>query len=71
MRKYIYIAAFAIFIAGCSTMPGPVDEKYLVEKNEKDSALINATELKIIDKNREKQGVERKLKEISPLPGLT
>ena len=71
MKKFILLFTVSIFISGCISMPGQVEEKYLVEKNENESALIKEIEQKIIDRNKEKQVVEKKLKEISPAPGQT
>jgi len=71
MKKLILLFAVSIFISGCISMPGQVEEKYLAEKNDNESALIKDIEQKIIDKNKEKQVVEKRLKEISPAPGLT
>lgn len=71
MKKFFLLIAVSIFVSGCISMPGQVDEKYLVEKTENESALIKQIERKIIEKNKEKQVLEKKLKEISPAPGLT
>jgi hypothetical protein len=71
MKKFILLFAVSLFISGCISMPGQVDDKYLAEKTENESALIKDIEQKIIDKNKEKQVVEKKLKEVSPLPGQT
>ncbi|HOP30306.1 MAG TPA: hypothetical protein P5120_04635 [Spirochaetota bacterium] len=71
MKKFILLLTVSIFLSGCISMPGQVDEKYLVEKNENESALIKEIEQKIIEKNKEKQVVEKKLKEISPASGQT
>jgi septal ring factor EnvC (AmiA/AmiB activator) len=71
MKKFILLLTVSIFVSGCISMPGQVEDKYLVEKNENESALIKQIEQKIIDKNKEKQIVEKKLKEISNSPEQT
>ncbi len=71
MKKFILLFTVSIFVSGCISMPGQVEEKYLVEKNENESTLIKQIEQKIIDKNKEKQIVEKRLKEISNSPEQT
>lgn len=71
MKRFLMLLAVAVFITGCTTMPGPVDERYLVEKNQNESAAINSIEQKIIEKNREKKAIELKLKGISSSPAVT
>lgn len=61
----------SLFIAACSSIPKDVDEKYLAEKSESDTKAIYSLEQKIIDKNKEKQAVDKKLKEQSKLPSAT
>jgi len=65
----VYPAAYCFtFYIRMHQHAGQVEDKYLVEKTENESALIKEIEQKIIDKNKEKQVVEKKLKEVSPLP---
>jgi len=71
MKKFILFLTVSIFASGCISMPGQIEEKYLVEKNENESVVIKQIEQKIIDKNKEKQTVEKKLKEISNSPEQT
>ncbi|HOP63624.1 MAG TPA: hypothetical protein PK358_12735 [Spirochaetota bacterium] len=71
MKKYIQLFVLAFFFTGCLSMPEQIDEKYLVEKSESETALIKNIEQKIIVKNKEKQIIEKKLKEVSPAPGRT
>jgi len=68
MKKIIPVILLSLMIAACSTMPKEIDEKYLSEKTESDSKLINSLEQKIIDKNKEKQAVESRMKEQAKLP---
>lgn len=71
MKKYLQLFAAALLITGCAGMPGPVEDKYLVEKTDNEATVIKDIEQKIIVKNKEKQVVENRLKEITPAPGLT
>lgn len=71
MKKIILLFAVTLFISGCAGIPSPVEDRFLIDTNEKEAALIRDIEQKIITKNREKQAVENKLKEISPAPGIT
>lgn len=72
MKKIIlFCSAIAIIITGCTSIPGPVDEQYLVEKSDNQTALIKDLEQKIIAKMKEKQTLEKKVKELSPLPAIT
>ncbi len=34
MKKFILLFAVSLFISGCISMPGQVDDKYLAEKTE-------------------------------------
>ncbi len=72
MKKFILLIPFIVFfITGCTSIPGPVDEQYLADKNANQAAQIKDLEQKIIAKMNEKQALEKKLKDISPRPGLT
>ncbi|HNX22629.1 MAG TPA: hypothetical protein PKG60_01180 [Spirochaetota bacterium] len=68
--KLPVILLFLMFTA-CSTMPPEIEDKYLAEKTEPQSKTIFALEQRIIDKNKEKQAVEKKTKEQAKLPAGT
>jgi len=71
MKRFIQLLVISLFFTACTSMPEQIDDKYLVEKNEKESATINNIEQKIITKNKEQQATEKKLKEISPASEIT
>lgn len=71
MKQILPVILLSLMIASCSTMPKEIDEKYLTEKTESDTKSVYALEQKIIDKNKEKQAVERKMKEQAKLPAGT
>lgn len=71
MKKIIPFILTALVAAGCSTMPSEIEEKYLVEKTESDVKNISLLEQKIIDKNKDKEPVEAKIKNIAGLPDKT
>jgi len=52
-----YLTALVILTA-CTTLPDRVDDKYLTEKNQAESELLNKIEKDIIEKNRAKKGSE-------------
>lgn len=66
MKKLLFTIIALTFFAGCATLPGPVEEQYLVDKTDKDAALIENIETKIIAKNKEKQSAEQNRKENTP-----
>lgn len=66
MKKLLFTIITLTFITGCATLPGPVEEQYLVDKTDKDSVLIENVESKIIAKNKEKQSAELNRKENIP-----
>jgi len=66
MRKLIFAIMALTFITGCTTLPGPVDERYLAEKTDNDAARLEMIEKEIISKNREKQAAEQNRKENTP-----
>lgn len=66
MKKLLFIIFALTFITGCTTLPGPVEEQYLIDKTDKDAALIEKVEAKIIAKNKEKQSAEQNRKENTP-----
>lgn len=71
MKQIIPVILLSLMIAACTTMPKEIDEKYLSEKTESDSKTINSLEQKIIEKNKEKQAVERRMKEQAKIPAGT
>lgn len=71
MKQILPVILLSLMIAACSTMPKEIDEKYLAEKTESDTKSVYAIEQKIIDKNKEKQAVERRMKEQAKLPAGT
>lgn len=72
MKKFIlFCISYLIILTGCSSIPGPVEESYLLDKTPAESEKINTLEQKIIEKNKERQTVEKRLKEISPLAPQT
>lgn len=68
MKRKLPVILLSLMIASCTTMPKEIEDKYLAEKTEADSKTISTLEQKIIDKNKEKQGVEKKIKEQPKLP---
>jgi hypothetical protein len=58
-------------IAGCTTMPAEIEDKYLSEKTEPQSKTIYAFEGKIIEINKEKQSIDKKMKDQAKLPAGT
>ncbi len=71
MKQILPVIFLSLMIAACSTMPKEIDEKYLAEKTDSDTKSVYALEQKIIDKNKEKQSVESRMKEQSKLPAGT
>jgi len=71
MKQIIPVILLSLMIAACSTMPKEIDDKYLAEKTESDTKAIYSLEQKIIDKNKEKQAVESRMKEQTKLPAGT
>jgi len=73
MKKFIlYIISFLVLLtSGCSSIPGPIDENYLADKTPAETEKLNSLEQKIIEKNKERQAVEKRLKEVSPLAPKT
>lgn len=71
MKRFIQLIALSLLFTACTSVPEQIDDKYLVDKNEKEASTINGIEQKIINKNREKQVTENKLKETAPLPDVT
>lgn len=68
MKRRIPVILLSLMIAACTTMPKEIDDKYLADKSETDSKTIFTMEQKIIDKNKEKQAVEDKIKAQPKLP---
>lgn len=71
MKKILPVILLSLIIASCSSMPAEIDDRYLSDKTETESKIISSIEQKIIDKYKEKQAVEKKLKEQSVLPSGT
>ena len=73
MKKILPAVLFSLslLIGACSTMPAEIEDRYLSEKSDAQSANISAIEQKIINKNKEKQGVEIKIKDQAKLPAGT
>jgi len=71
MKRKLPVILLSLLIAGCSTMPGEIDEKYLTEKTEPEQKTIFALEQKIIDTNKDKQVIDKKMKEQAKLPAGT
>lgn len=71
MKRTIPVLILSLLIAGCSTMPKEIEDRYLAEKTESETKTIYSLEQKIIDTNREKETVEKKLKTSSGLPAGT
>ncbi len=68
MKKILPVIILSLLIASCTTMPAEIEDKYLTEKTEPESKTIFSLEAKIIDKNKEKQDVENKLKNQTKQP---
>lgn len=66
MKKLLFTIITLAFFTGCATLPGAIEEEYLVDKTDKDKTLIENLETKIIAKNREKQSAEQTSKEYNP-----
>jgi len=71
MKKILPAILLLLMTGACSTMPAEIDDKYLAEKTEPQSKGIFTLEQKIIDKNKEKEGVEKKKKSQAKLPAGT
>lgn len=65
IKQIIPVILVSILLAACTTMPPEIEDKYLAEKNESQSKTVSDLEQKIIDKNREKQLVEKKPNELT------
>ena len=66
-KQIIPVILLTFIAVSCTTMPPEIDEKYLTEKTEIQSKTIADYEAKIIDKNKEKQLVEKKTNELTAL----
>lgn len=71
MARLISITIPAILISlaaltGCTTIPEPIEERYLSEKTDSEAKTISGIEHRIISKNKEQQAAEKRLAE---LPG--
>lgn len=66
MKRLLFTIITLTLITGCATIPGPVAEKYLADKTEKEAGILEQIETGIIAKNREKQAAEKNLRENSP-----
>ena len=47
MKYQIYIVSIFLIIAGCVTLPKPIDEVYLSEMTEEESAKLEKSEQKL------------------------
>lgn len=65
------VVLLSLLAAACSTMPAEIEDKYLAEKTESQSKVINDLEQKIIDKYKQKELIEKKSAEQAKLPGKT
>lgn len=61
MRQYTLMIAlaFALIVPGCVSMPKPVNDAYLVEKTEAESAKLDTLEQSIIAKKKEKDKAQK------------
>ena len=71
MKRTIPFILISLIIAACTTMPAQIDDKYLVEKTDAESKNIFAMENRIIEKNKEKQALEKKFNDQAKLPSET
>ena len=71
MKRIIPLIFLALIIAACTTMPPEINDKYLAEKTDAESKNIFAMENKIIETNREKQTLEKKIYDNAKLPEET
>jgi len=71
MKRTIPLILISLIIAACTTMPAEIDDKYLAEKTDAESRNIFAMENRIIEKNKERQALEKKLNDQAKLPSET
>ena len=71
MKRTIPFIFLALIIAACTTMPPEINDKYLAEKTDTESKNLFAMENKIIEKNREKQALQKKIDDNAKLPSET
>lgn len=67
IKQLLPVILISVLVAACTTMPPEIDDKYLTEKNEAQLKIISDLEQKIIDKNKEKQLVEKETNELAKL----
>ena len=71
MKRTIPLIFLALIITACATMPPEINDKYLAEKTDAESKKIFAMENRIIETNREKQVLEKKIYDNAKLPAET
>ncbi len=71
MKKFLQLIILSLLLSACTTMPPEIEEKYLVQKTGSDSKIINSLEERIIAKNREKQEVDSRIRNLSRTPDTT
>lgn len=57
--KIAFFTAVSIFFAGCVTMPDPIDELFLKEKTQEETAKLDKIEGDIITKKKNKDAAEK------------
>ncbi len=66
-RHFLQLFLVSLIVTACTTIPPEIEDKYLSEKSESQSKAISDLEQKIIDKNKEKQAVAKKVNELTAL----
>jgi len=70
LRRIIPLSFIVLITISCSTIPGPVDDKYLVDATGENKVKLKNLEDKIIKKNTEQKLSEEKLRLLLPQPDL-
>jgi hypothetical protein len=69
--KIAFFIALAVFFSGCVTMPDPIDELFLKEKTQQDTAKLDKIEADIIAKKKSQDIVEKDAEIAAQKAGLS
>lgn len=71
MKKTALLLPLLLILASCSSLPGPIDDKYMVQKTAEENDRLGKIEKDIIEKNRIKKTSEDALEIKLKVPELT